>query len=249
MATIPSDSPSARLFALTKSCPVPLPAGVVPVPYQLCAPDFWPGGLGHDPSAAFPRGGVMCLGHNYGIPSDWEDTRRNGAAILRSNTTCRVTLEVFARCGVPHPELFLTNFFSHMMDAKTPIGRFCGAGHSDYEMWTRAVLVAQIEVMRPRAVFILGLHVPPMLAPLAPDFRPWDRHRTMSALDTSGTAFVPRVTFGGDGWSHSSSVAVITHPSKRHLNVGHRRYKGLVGDAAEVAMIRDALDASGEVKP
>jgi len=249
MTTIPNDSPSARLFALTENCPVPLPSGVVPVPYQLAAPDFWPGGLGHDPSVPFPHGGIMCLGHNWGIPSDWDDTLRNGAAVLKTNSTCRATLELFVRCRVPSRDVFLTNFFVHLMDAESSIGRFHGTGDGKYEAWTRTVFAAQIEAMRPCAMFVLGMHVPPLLAPMAAEFRPWVRHRTLSALDASGTAFVPHVTLSGNGWSHTFAAAILTHPSYRHINAKHRRYKGLTGDAAEVAMIRDALDTRGELKP
>jgi hypothetical protein len=245
MITIPNDSPSARLFTLTKECPVPLPSGVVPAPYQLAAPDFWPGGLGHDPSTPFPHGGIMCLGHNWGVPSDWDDTLRNGAAVLKTNSTCRATLGLFARCDVPPRDVFLTNFFVHLMDAESPVGPFRGTGDAEYEKWTRMVFAAQIEAMRPRAVFVLGMHVPPLLAPMAAEFRAWARHRTLACLDTAGAAFVPRVTLSGDGWSHTFAASVLTHPSYRHINAKHRRYKGLVGDAAEMAMIHDALDDSG----
>lgn len=249
MTTIPMDSPSARLFALIKECPVPLPAGVVPVPYQLPAPDFWPGGLGHDSFAPFPHGGAMCLGHNWGIPSDWDDTLRNGAAILKTNSTCRATLNLFTRCGVPSRDVFLTNFFVHLMEAESSIGRFHGTGDGKYETWTRTVLAAQIEAMRPRAMFVLGMHVPPLLEQMVAEFRPWARHRTLAAVDAAGAAFVPRVTLSGDGWSHTFAAAILTHPSYRHINAKHRRYRGLVGDAAEMAMIHDALDENGHPQP
>lgn len=247
MTTNSKDNPSARLFSLTKACPVSLPAGVVPVPYQLAAPDFWPGGLGHDPSVPFPHGGTMCLGHNWGVPSDWDDTLRNDAAVLKTNSTCRATLSLFARCDVPSRDIFLTNFFVHLMDAENPIGRFHGTGEVKYEAWTRTVFAAQIEAMRPRAMFVLGMHVPPLLAPLTAEFKPWALHRTLSTLDAAGVALVPRVTLSGQGWSHTFAAAVLTHPSYRHINAKHRRYKGRSGEAAEVAMIRDALDAGGDL--
>jgi len=194
----------------------------------------------------FPHGGAMCLGHNWGIPSDWEDTRRSGAAVLKTNATCRATLSLFARCDVPSSDIFLTNFFVHLMDAESPIGRFHGTGDGNYEAWTRLVCAAQIEAMRPRAVFVLGMHVPPLLAAMAPEFGPWGRHRTLAALDVADAALVQGVTLSGNGWSHTFAAAVLTHPSYRHINAKHRRYRGLVGDAAEVAIIRDALNASAE---
>ncbi|MFZ7311783.1 hypothetical protein [Comamonas jiangduensis] len=228
---------SEELFKLTLEYDGPLPTGVLPIPYQLNEADFWPGGMGHDPSTEFPHGGIMCLGHNYGILSDWQDTRRTGLDIFKTNTTCRETLNLFKRMGVDSSEIFLTNFFAHLMDSKSSIGQFPGLGDKKYEDWTRSIFIKQVTQMQPRAIFVLGMHIPPLLASMSPSLSPWARNRTLPELDAADAALIPEVTLNG----HTFAAAVLTHPSFRHINVKRRRYKGLEGEKAEEQMIYDAL--------
>jgi hypothetical protein len=38
------------------------------------------------------------------------------------------------------------------------------------------------------------------------------------------------------------TVAALTHPSHRHINVKQRRYKGVDGEGAEDELIQDAIN-------
>ena len=165
MTTIPNDSPSARLFTLTSNCPVPLPAGVLPVPYQLAAPDFWPGGLGHDPSVPFPHDGVMCLGHNWGIPrrSGRHATQRRGhpQEQLHVPGDARPVRALWR--GIPRRIL---DQLSRSSDGReSPIGRST-VRRREYEAWTRWCLQRRSRPCDP-ARCLCWMRVPPPAASMA----------------------------------------------------------------------------------
>jgi hypothetical protein len=98
--------------------------------------------------------------------------------------------------------------------------------------------------MQPRLILSLGAYVPRFLAPLSPELRSiWSNVTRLTTLDERGAALVYPSTFAGV--QRPAAVVALTHPAYRPVNVKHRRYGSLEGDAAERALVTDALTRVG----
>ena len=94
--------------------------------------------------------------------------------------------------------------------------------------------------MQPRLILSLGVYVPSFLASLSSELRRvWSGVRRLTMLDEREVASVYPSTFVGV--LRPTAVVALTHPAYRHVNVKHRRYRNLEGEAAEQAMVKDAL--------
>jgi uracil-DNA glycosylase len=101
-------------------------------------------------------------------------------------------------------------------------------------------LLEQIKLMQPRLILSLGAYVPSFLAPLSPQLRcVWLGVKQLITLDKQGAALVYPSNF--EGVLHPIAVVALTHPAYRHVNVKNRRYRNLEGEAAEEALVKDAM--------
>ncbi len=86
--------------------------------------------------------------------------------------------------------------------------------------------------------------MPGFLAPLSPELQSaWSDATRLRTLDEREVALVYPSTFSGV--LLPAAVVALTHPAYRRLNVKSRRYGNLQGDAAEQALVRDALARVG----
>lgn len=105
-------------------------------------------------------------------------------------------------------------------------------------------MLEQLRVAQPQLVITLGAPVIKFFAPLAPELtKGWSGVTSLHALDQRGRAFVLPVNF--PGVAHTAAIVALTHPAYRHVNVRRRRFDGLEGDAAEVALLQEALSHAG----
>lgn len=75
---------------------------------------------------------------------------------------------------------------------------------------------------------------------LSPELRSgWSGVKRLALLDKQEAALV----YPGNFVDLLQPVAVValTHPAYRHLNVKYRRYRNLDGEAAEQALVKDAM--------
>ena len=243
-----SRHPVEGLFEGLKSVE-PYPEGVVPVPERLPGTAFFPGGMGlwhaggGEIPPPMPVGGVMVLGHDFYSEAGFRRFVAKRGESTRG-PTWRNLLALLGRVGVGPERCFFTNAYMGLRAGSQNTGRFPGARDAGFVERCRAFLAEQLRVQRPRLVLSLGSHVPAVLAPLSDDLAPWLGAGSLKALDEAGVPLVPSVRFPpvpGSG----VAVAALVHPSIRWASVLRRRYRNLEGDAAEVAVLRDALRASG----
>jgi uracil-DNA glycosylase len=124
------------------------------------------------------------------------------------------------------------------------MGAFPGARDHDFVCWCRTFLLERLQLMQPRLILSLGAYVPRFLAPLSPELRSiWSNVTRLTTLDERGAALVYPSTFAGV--QRPAAVVALTHPAYRPVNVKHRRYGSLEGDAAERALVTDALTRVG----
>ena len=220
------------------------PAGVVPVPKPIPGIAFFPGGYGlwrpdvAAPLPPLPVGGVMVLGHDFHSEVGYRESLKRGRE-SPSQPTWWVLLALLDRVGIHPAGCFFTNVYMGLRAGRKTTGPFPGAKDSAYVDHCLRFLREQLAAQRPSLVITLGVNVPPLLARLSGDLDDWGGRTGFEHLDDSGPQRTG-VRFL-DLPSFSTSVVALLHPSMRHSNIRKRRYRGHVGDEAEVAMLKDAL--------
>ena len=197
-----------------------------------------------------PTGGIMVLGHDFHSVTAFLKSLNHGTEVpavpldgYRIPPTRTVLKQVFAEADIPLARCFFTNAYMGLRAGSGTTGRFPGARDPEYVSRCQAFLLHQLDAQRPRLLITLGGWVPGFIAPLAPKLAPWRGARTMKALDDA-KPLVHGVQFDGSA-ALPCTVLALTHPSLRGPNVGRRRYGTLNGHAAEMAMLREAANASG----
>jgi len=234
----------------------PYPEGVVPFSARLPGTAFFPGGAGlwgaqgDRPLPIMPIGGVMILGHDFHSEAAFAKTLVSGGEVHLSRAgpnyrrvpTWEALLDVLDELEIAPARCFFTNVYMGLREGSGTTGRFPGSRDVAFVERCRRFLLKQLDAQRPKLVLTLGAWVPPFLAPLAPQLADWLGVRTLREIDRRGPVR-HRVRF--DGSVFSCSVVALTHTCLRGPNVGRRRYGDLEGHAAEIAMIREAIVASG----
>ena len=175
-------NPSAELYADLLATFPTLPPDFA-LPHQADRVDFFPYGTGMCVQGTFPFGGVMVLGHNGGSDVAYHQNpdKPNVAWSDSVWVTYRNTYALIARCGITPASCFFTNFYPGYATTRDKdgkpfnIGAHPHASNAAFVQACREFFVRQLQVQRPRTVLILGKEVPPLLAPLAPQF-PRGRH-------------------------------------------------------------------------
>jgi len=224
------------------------PEGVVKPADRLAGTAFFPGGAGlfgaapGKPLPPMPDGGILVVGYNFDSEAGFARSLARSAENV-NGPTWRPLLAVLARANMDPRACFFTNAYMGLKAGRVATGEFPGARDADFVQRCRAFMLEQLRVTQPRLILTLGTHVPAFLAPLSPALNPtWSHVTSLLQLDTQNAALVPHARF--HTVTHDVTVAALTHPSRRHINVTRRLYKGHQGDDAEAQLLHDALTAS-----
>ncbi len=240
--------PVEYLFARLEEEFTSYPPGVLRVPKVIPGTAFFPGGYGlwgteaGKPLPPMPKGGVMVLGHNFASEEGFSSSFAHLGENLKG-PTWRPLLLLLELAGIPKERCFFTNFYMGLIQGSNALGRFPGARGADFVRRCQKFLILQITIVQPKLLLTLGKEILKAVAALSPDLKSWSAAENLEMLDQQNNAFVYPATFANV--PHSVAVVALTHPALRHLNIGRRRYKSLVGNEAERAMIKDALGKVG----
>jgi|SRR5579871_661730 uracil-DNA glycosylase len=225
------------------------PNGTIKIPGRILGTAFFPGGSGlwnTQPNHALPSmpfGGVMVIGNNFDSEAGFEYSFNHLGEDL-NGATWRNLLAFLKEVKIPPEECFFTNAYVGLVAGNSATGLFPGARSPDFVRWCQNFLLYQLRLMKPRLILSLGIYVPRFMAPLSPALNSsWSDITSFKVLDKRGVALVYPTTF--IGLSHPIAVVALTHPCYRPVNVRFRRYGNLEGDAAEQALVRDALAMVG----
>jgi uracil-DNA glycosylase len=230
------------------------PNGVIKIPEHLDGTAFFPGGWGlwntqpHEPPPPVPIGGILVIGHNFDSEAGFQRSFHHAGENLKS-ATWRNLLAFLEQVGISPAQCFFTNAYVGLRAGDHAMGAFSGARDPEFVQWCRNFLLKQLQLIQPRLIFTLGVHVPGFLAPLSPVLQSsWSDVTRLRTLDERGVALVYPSTFADV--LLPAAVVALTHPAYRRLNFKSRRYGNLQGDAAEQALVRDALArvGNGETK-
>lgn len=241
--------PVRKLFAKLQSI-CPYPSGVIAVPEQIQGTSFFPGGTGlwfneTRKLPDLPIGGVMVLGHDFHSVAGYEWSRENEAENLKT-PTWRHLLPLLARTSIPLERCFFTNVYMGLRVGKATTGRFPGAASPDFVKRCQMFFLLQITTQQPTLILALGGYVPAFLAPLSAQLTPWGCFKSFRERDAHDAALIRGVSFGCSG-VQPCVVASLVHPSFRPSNVHRRSWGSFAGDAAEVALLQEAVKRAGVV--
>jgi hypothetical protein len=133
----------------------------------------------------------------------------------------RSLYRIFAAAGLDARRCFFTNVYVGLRTGSNPSGPFPGKVDAGFVRWSKSFLEFQAELMRPALVVFLG-----------------DDAR--QAFELPGGALT-EVTMG----THTAAAVGLAHPSRHHRTARARRYAGLIGPEAEIALLRDAVHRTG----
>jgi hypothetical protein len=225
---------------------LPATPHIVPVPTRIVGTAFFPGGSGLWRPAptrqlpAFPVGGVLIVGHDFGTVGQYVTALRAGREPVRRNATWRGLTVRLDRAGIPLTSCFFTNAYLGLRETESPTGAFPGRADKDYWAACLAVLARTIVLQQPRLIVTLGRYVPALLARLATaGLTGWRGVQTFAEIDQAGP--IQRDVRLGDV---AATVVALTHPSLGSANAHRRRYDGDVrpGETVDDVLLRGASD-------
>lgn len=225
------------------------PNGVIRIQEHILGTAFFPGGSGlwnsqpNELPPPLPIGGVIVVGHNFDSKTGFERSLSRGGENLKG-ATWRNLLAFLKQVEIPPEQCFFTNAYVGLRAGAYATGPFPGERDHDFVCWCRNFLLEQLRLMQLRLILSLGAYVPRFLAPLSPELRiMWSDVTRLKTLDERGTALVYPSSFAGV--LCQAAVVALTHPACRLVNVKYRQYGDLEGNAAERALVKDALTRVG----
>ncbi len=236
-----NDSRPLHLLRDALKAVAPYPRGVLAVPEPIKGTAFFPGGDGlwkEDGPIEFPIGGIMILGHDFDSNDGYQRSLEARTENMKGATWSSLS-KVLHEARIEPASCFFTNFYMGLREVAKATGPFPGRMDEGFVDRCREFLLYQIDLSRPRAILVLGIHVPPLIATMAPELLVWNEVRQFGDIDAANHAVIERVCFRPG--KPTIPVAAMTHPCQRHLNIKRRKYHGLEGNPAEMRMIQDVL--------
>jgi len=240
--------PVDKLFSQLKTVE-PYPQGVCGTDERIAGTAFFPGGDGlwkeqkNIERPAMPIGKIMVLGHNFDSVAGFRKSVAHGSENMKS-PTWRYLINFLHDTNINPNSCFYTNVYMGLISGGSNVGKFPGSKDKAFVSRCLSYLKEQLAVVQPLVVLVLGIHVPALLANISEELSVWRGIASFRMLDDSGIPKISKVTFS-DVHGVSSTVVALTHPSRRDLNVGRRKYKDFVGSEAEIAMVNEALIETG----
>ena len=180
---------------------------------------------------------VMVIGQDFG-PKCWHEKYLCEDDYDLDSDTWKNLLEYLHCVDIYPKDCFFTNAYMGLMEK----GTLDNMTVNQFKQSCQLFLGKQIRMLKPRLILALGSYAIELIAELSPDdlakWRPWPGFTKLN----NESSWIGGVSFNG---SNPATVVALVHPGQRSRHVWRRRYRGLKGEAAELAMLKDALKQSG----
>jgi uracil-DNA glycosylase len=186
-------------------------------------------------SAQWQPGSIMVVGQDFNSLKKYEIARDAGTEFGLS-VTWRNLRPLLRSANVPLRSCFFTNVYMGLRDGGPETGRFAGSRDREFVNRCARFFERQLEFCKPRLILTLGLEPLTFLC------------RFIMNVPAPPRLLECNEIYRAVGLADGSTVVVVglTHPCYPS-NTRHRRYKSFTGRDAELAMIRDGLQAAAEV--
>ncbi len=205
---------------------------------------FFPGGKGlwNNEQDIFGKE-FMILGQDFDTYHNYEELINNGRGEdLNANKTWRKTKELLDATEIKYDNCFFTNAIMGARETTSNYGKSPAFKDSDFIDTCREFFEYQLEIQKPKVIFVLGLMVAKFLSPLSEDLDSWKGIQSFvkmdNALNSEEIVVRKNVRFKN---KYESTLVLLMHPSCRQFNLDKRKYKREEGNNAQIAMIKDAM--------
>ncbi len=199
---------------------------------------FFPGarGLWNDNDETLSNKPVMILGHDFGAKKDYsrsvENRQENMQALTWKNL--QIMLDDY---NIDKADCFFTNCIMGIrIDGISAIGESPAFRNEEFLHDCKELLIKQINAQRPKLILSLGLHTIKFISTLLPNSSELSKVKSFKKLDHIGLAAIPKIEFE-EIPNYTTNLVFITHPTYRHLNIGHRNLNNLRGVSFEKYLI------------
>ena len=196
---------------------------------------FFPGVKGtFDGSDIISNKDIMVLGQDFDSETNFNSSFENGKEDIDKNKTWRNLRSLLQELNISENNCFYTNAIMGIRKGNKSTGKSPAFKGKDFIKQCQDFFLYQINIQKPKTIFVLGKHVAEFLSATANELAEWSRIPNYKWLDSNKPVRM-KVEFKN---GIKSNIVVLTHPSFRPVNVSRRKYKNYTGDTAEMEMIK-----------
>jgi hypothetical protein len=226
-----------KLFDRIDSFPYPdsmaLVAGDIP------GVAFFPGGKGtFDNKGDLTNRDIMILGQDFDCEKNYQKAFQAGYEDTRKNATWRNLLAFLGEVNVSKDDCFFTNAIQGIRKGDSGTGKSPAFKDKHFIKSCQEFFLYQLEIQKPKLIFVLGKHVAEFLCSTSKDLSCWSSIKNFTTVDQENNQIIT-ATFENGINSH---LVLLTHPSYRPVNVHRRRYLDHAGHEAEIMMTKAIID-------
>lgn len=197
---------------------------------------FFPGGKGtFDNSDIISDKDIMILGQDFDCEKNYKKSLLNGKEDIDKNPTWKNLLAFLDEIKINRERCFFTNAILGIRKGDKGTGKSPAFKDEALMENCRKFFYFQIELQKPKAIFVLGKYTAEFLSKTSNDLESWSTIKNFKSVDEQNDQVKQNVTFYNNS---KSSVVLLTHPSFRSSNIHRRSYNGKVGNEAEIAMTK-----------
>jgi len=226
------------LFAKVKNLTYPDEMKVIAGEISRIA--FFPGGKGtYDKSATISDKKVMVIGQDFDSAANLPKYQQQSDDDIRKNATWRNLVAFLEEVNIKPPECFFTNAIMGARTTGKPTGKSPAFKDKDFIRSCQDFFLQQIEIQKPEAILVLGIHTAQFLSGTSKCLAGWQTIKSFVEADKMNEQVKKDVLFKN---GIRSCLALLIHPSFRPVNVGRRSFRAYKGHEAEKEMVKRVLN-------
>ena len=200
---------------------------------------FFPGGKGtFDNVDSFSNKSIMVLGQDFDCEKSYKISFENGKEDIEKNPTWRNLLKFLKEVHIEPNDCFFTNAIMGIRKGDIGIGKSPAFEDKIFIKECREFFLSQLEIQKPKAIFVLGKYVAEFLSPTSKYLVCWTEIKDFKTIDEKNIQIKKDVVFDN---GIKTNLVLLTHPSYRPVNIHRRSFKKYTGHDAEIMMVKEIL--------
>lgn len=222
------------------------PSTMIKVKGEITGLAFFPGGKGtFDNGESLSKKTIMILGQDFDCETNYCLSLRNGQEDINKNPTWRNLRKFLGDINKTPDDCFFTNAIMGIRNGSISTGKSPAFKDKKFIQECQRFFLYQIEIQKPKAIFVLGKYVAEFLAFKSEEFAltsmdlsGWEKIKSFATIDEQGNQIKKDIIFKN---GIKTNLVILTHPSYRHANIHRRSYNNLFGHEAEIKMAQEIL--------
>jgi len=208
---------------------------------------FFPAGKGtFDNGDSLSNTSIMVLGQDFDSEKNYKISLEKGQEDINKNPTWRNLCLFLTAIGKSPEDCFFTNAIMGIRKSDVSTGKSPAFKDQKFIQDCQKFFLYQIEIQKPKVIFVLGKYVAEFLAFSTEGFAltsmnlsSWKNIKNFATLDEKGNQIKKDIIFNN---GIKSSLVILTHPSFRPSNIHRRSFNDYAGHEAEINMVQEILN-------